>query len=257
MSWWANTLTFLGAGARTIGRGAKTIDPDVVRHVAQLPLMAPSLLVPRQAPVRHRRDDGHPPIVFVHGLGGQRGDFLYLGGYLAMQGRRRRYALQFERSSTIEARAKALVDYVSEVRAVTGAEEVDLVAHSLGGVVARLALHEVDFARAVRTVITLGAPHGGTHSARLANTALTRSLRPESAVISRLRPPPAGVRAVSLWSRGDLIVLPPQSAMWSGAEHIEVSPFTHYSYLLEPRAWRTVGRVLDGLPVPEAAVAHG
>ncbi len=250
MSWWARTLTFLGSGA-------KTIDPDVVRHVAQLPLMAPSLLVPRQAPVRYKRDDGHPPVVFVHGLGGQRGDFFYLGAYLSMRGRRRRYALQFQRASTIEERAKQLVDYVAEVRMVTNATEVDLVAHSLGGVVARLALHEVDFARSVRTVVTLGAPHGGTHSARLANTVLTRSLRPGSPVMSRLRPPPDGVRAVSLWSRGDLIVLPPQSAMWDGAEHIEVSPFTHYSYLIEPRGWRTVGRVLEGQPTHEAAAAHG
>ncbi len=256
MNGWQRAWSVVVAGAKAVGAGVKTVDPDIVRHVAQLPLMAPGLFVPRDAPVRHRRDDGYPPVVFVHGLGGQRGNFLYLSGFLALNGRRRRYAIQFDRNTSIEARADALVAFVNEVREVTGAEEVDLVAHSLGGIVARLALAELDFARHIGTVITLGAPHGGTFSARVANTELTRALRPNSAAIARLGPPPPGVRVVSLWSRGDLLVLPPESAVWPGSESIELSPFTHYSYLLEPRGWRAVARVLDGRPIPDPAVAH-
>ena len=231
------------------------IDRDVFRHALQLPLMIPSLLVPTRRPVQHKRDDGHPPLVFVHGLGGARGNFVYLGGYLAMTGRRRRYAIQFDAGTDIAERAQALVEFVREVRAVTGADEVDLVAHSLGGLIARVALTEVGFARQVRTIVTLGSPHAGTFSARFAGTVLTRAIRRDADTFSNLGPPPPGVRAISLWSRNDLLVLPPESAAWPGAEHVEVSPFTHYSYLLEPRGFRIVGRLLDGLPEHQPAVA--
>jgi len=116
----------------------------------------------------------------------------------------------------------------------------------MGGIVARLAIHEHRLARSVRTLITLGTPHRGTYPARFANTNLTRELRPDSDLMSRLikRPWPRRVRGVTFWSRNDLFVLPAQSAAAEGTDHVDVTPFTHYSYLIDPKSWAAVGRAL-------------
>ncbi len=224
------------------------IDPDLLRHVAQLPLLAPTLLVPRDASVRLRTDDGKPPVVFVHGLGGSRGDFLYLSSYLGLRGRKRRYAPNIPARASMSQRATVLADYIREVVRLTGAPQIDLVGHSLGGVTARVAVDEHDLGTLVRTLVTLGTPHAGTYTARFAGSELTRALRPEGPLFKRLRPAPPSVRCVSLWSRSDLLVVPAESAAMEGAEHVEMTPFTHYSYLLDSRSWRTVARILDGHP---------
>lgn len=82
---------------------------------------------------------------------------------------------------------------------------------------------------------------------RYANTDITRALRPDSEFMQRLNaePLPDGLRAVSLWSRNDLTVVPAESAALDGTKRIDVTPFTHYSYLIHPRAWDEVRLALS------------
>jgi hypothetical protein len=51
-------------------------------------------------------------------------------------------------------------------------------------------------------------------------------------------------RLVSFWSHDDMILRPVSTALVDGAENIELSGFTHYDYLLQPRSWRAVFRAL-------------
>jgi hypothetical protein len=60
----------------------------------------------------------------------------------------------------------------------------------------------------------------------------------------RRQPWPRQIRGVTLWSKNDLFVLPPESATLSGTKKIDMTPFTHYSYLIEPKSWETVRREL-------------
>jgi len=252
-----------GAVAATVGRGLlragswlgeqvvagyRFLDPDVVRHVAQTPLLALTLLAPRRVPVAACEPDGHPPLVLVHGLGGNRGTVLPLAWYLRLHGRKRSYCVHFDGGTPIPELAAALAQFVEEVKAATGEPAVDMVAHSLGGIVARLAIEDHGLAGSVHTLVTLGTPHQGTHPARYANTPCLRDLRLDSPLVARLRdtPWPEGVRGVTLWSRNDLFVLPPESATVPGAEAVDMTPFTHYSYLVDPRAWVAVARALEG-----------
>jgi triacylglycerol esterase/lipase EstA (alpha/beta hydrolase family) len=226
--------------------GYRMVDPDVMRHVAQTPLLACTLLVPRRAPIEAGEPDGHPPLVFVHGLGGNRGNFLAMAWYLRLHGRKRSYSVQLSSDGDIPDSARDLAAFVEAVREATRATTVDIVAHSLGGLVARIAVTDHGLADHVRTLVTLGTPHAGTHPARFANTSRTRDLRPDSALIQRVnaKPWPDGVHAVTFWSRNDLIILPAESAAAPGTETIDVSPFTHYSYLIDPRSWIAVAKVL-------------
>ncbi len=140
----------------------------------------------------------------------------------------------------------ALARLIRDVLKATGARQVEIVAHSLGGLVSRLAIQKYKLAHQVKTLITLGSPHHGTYSARYANTAITRDIRPNSKLIKELekQPWPKSVRGVTFWSKSDLLVLPPKSAAMDGTAQIEVTPFTHYSYLIDPKSWAVVRRAL-------------
>ncbi len=241
----------VAAGGVWLGRkaaaGYRAVDPDVQRHLLQLPLLAHSLFERRDAAIAPVPDDGHPPLVFVHGLGGTRGNFLLMSWWFWLNGRKRSYRIGFGPDSSIAEQAAELARKVERVCAVNDAPVVDLVAHSLGGVVARLALQEHGLAPRVGCFVSLGVPHHGTYPARYANTDTLRALRPDSPLMRRLDAgrPPAGVRLVCCSSRNDLFVLPPESALLEGATAIDLTPATHYSYLLDPAAFVAVRSALD------------
>ena len=55
--------------------------------------------------------------------------------------------------------AKNLADFIDKVLAATGASQVDIVAHSMGGVVARAAMKYYGCASKVRKLLTIGTPN--------------------------------------------------------------------------------------------------
>jgi pimeloyl-ACP methyl ester carboxylesterase len=101
----------------------------------------------------------HPtPVVFVHGLLGDRTNFLALGRHLA--GRGVRSVAHFDYSPRLDyqrlaARLGREIDALCEV---AGVEAVDVVGHSLGGLVGRYLVDTQTVAR-VRHLVTLGAPY--------------------------------------------------------------------------------------------------
>ncbi len=237
-----------GAGA-SIATAVQAIDPDLRMHLLQLPLVGLTGIMPGDRTIVALPDDGYRPVVFAHGLGGRPGNFALMRAYFASRGRRRTYSVAFGPSTSIEVLALELQDAIRaiiEVNNLPPGTKVDLVAHSMGGVVARLALDDAETAARVANLVTLGTPHRGTYLARFASTHLTHSLRPGSTVLARLcEGAPGKLREgmphlVSMWSRGDLFMLPPENALVDGAENIEMPSFTHYSFLLTPESWRAV-----------------
>jgi pimeloyl-ACP methyl ester carboxylesterase len=239
--------------AKYLGRKAadayRSIDPDVQRHLVQLPALAFSLLSNGDE-VKPGRPDGHTPVVFVPGLGASGATFRLMRWYLGLHGFRRCYPIRFASDMTLRERARHLARRVRDVRRATGSAKVDLVAHSLGGIVARLAIADGRLGSSVRTLVTLGSPHQGTYPARYGNTEILRDLRPDSEFLARLsgRPLPARLRVVCLWSRNDLFVLPSESAVLPGSQAIDLTPATHYSYLLHPAVFERVRQILSTQP---------
>lgn len=237
-----------GVVGRKVAEGYGSIDPDVMRHLAQVPLLSYSLFVSRKEVIEAGVDDGHPPLIFVHGLGGRGGEFLLLSRFLWVMGRKRSYSIHFDDGQSVVDKAAALARFIRDVKKATGCPQVDIVAHSLGGVVSRLAIANHRLGTSVETLVTLGSPHKGTYPARYGNTSDLRDLRPDSELMTRLnsRPWPKNVRGVTFWSRNDLLILPPESAAMEGTEQVDSTPFTHYSYLLDPRSWIAVAQALEG-----------
>lgn len=70
-------------------------------------------------------------------------------------------------TNTIAQNAEILRGYIDGVKQQTGAERVDIVAHSMGGLVARYYIDRLMQARDVDRLIMLGTPNGGSQCAYL------------------------------------------------------------------------------------------
>lgn len=71
------------------------------------------------------------------------------------------------RTNTISQNAAILSEYIDEVKKKTGAEQVDLIGHSMGGMIARLYIDRVMKERDVAQLIMLGTPSSGSDCAAL------------------------------------------------------------------------------------------
>src|SRR2546425_5485674 len=113
---------------------------------------------------RDRFDPSSPyptPVVLVHGLFGDPTNFLLLRRYLAGHGMRNFAAFSYPPRFDYQRLAPRLGDLIDTICLATGAPEVDLVGHSLGGLIARY-LVEMPRACRVRRLVTLGAPYFAT-----------------------------------------------------------------------------------------------
>jgi aminoglycoside phosphotransferase (APT) family kinase protein len=236
----------VGAG-RAVADAARAIDPDLRRHFAQVPLMAFSYLTAGAKDVIAQEPDGNNVVVFVHGLGGRRGNFMAMATWFHLQGRRRRYAVGMGDLGSIPEKAERLGEFLQEIARVNGLEPgaIDIVAHSLGGVVTRVALEDPAVRSLIAKVVTLGSPHAGTHTARYLATDVVKALRPNSETIAEtLRnqtpwPPAQGwPQLTCLWSDADMLIVPAEGATVDGANNILLEGVTHLGFLLESRAFR-------------------
>lgn len=100
-------------------------------------------------------------------------------------------------------------------REFSAGERIDLVGFSMGGIVARLWLQELGGVARVRRLVTVASPHHGTRSAHLYWGGGARDMRPGSALLRELNDGVrvlAGVPWLSIYTRLDLMILPPCSS---------------------------------------------
>lgn len=240
--------------AKRVADGYRAVDPDLRRHIAHAPIVGLTQVAPARTEIRRLPDDGYRPVLFVHGLAGHPGNFAPMRGYFRFMGRSRTYAIAFRGSERIPAMAddlRAAVEAIVVQNELPEGATIDIVAHSMGGLVSRYAMATSDLASRVETLVTLGTPHHGTYAARYAATAQTLDLRPNSEVLRLIEGqipwsgPPAMPNLVALWSEADMLLLPPESAQMPGAENVEMAGYTHLSYLIQPSAWQRTWSLLD------------
>lgn len=145
---------------------------------------------------------------------------------------------------------------IDAVLASTGASELDVVAHSMGGLVTRRLMGDDDAAgrRRVRRLVTLATPHHGTRAAHLAFGPNGASMRPGSSFLRSL-PVPGPDRVVAISSRADNVVLPAEHArIGAPGRDLVLDGLGHFGLLTSRRVAALVTAALtDGQP----ALAEG
>lgn len=129
----------------------------------------------------------------------------------------------------------------------TGAEKVDVIAHSMGGLATRLFL--MDHPDAVRRVVFMATPHRGTLSAYLAFGEGRHEMIPGSAFLDSLNAAPAvpeGVEALTVRTFLDTHIVPGTSATLPGVPDVTVCCATHEGLTRDLDAFRAVKDFLLG-----------
>jgi len=151
---------------------------------------------------------GPRPVILLHGYAMNRANFVPLAYRLARAELGPIFGFEYWTLGRVAAGARQLGWFVDEVREATGADEVDLVGHSMGGVVARYYVTLAGGDPYVRNLVTLGSPHAGTDASRLGIGHPTRELLLGSKLVERLAAasPPRHTKVTVIWSRADALV---------------------------------------------------
>jgi triacylglycerol lipase len=178
-------------------------------------------------------EQGEPgPVLLVPGYGGSVTSLRPLADRLTAEGRDATVVpLPGEGTGDLEASADVLAEAAEAALERTGAGSVDVLGYSAGGVVARLWVADGG-ADVARRVVTLGSPHHGTSLADLADSVAPdqcpeacRQMTTGSPLLAALNAgdeTPAGPTWVSIWTRQDQTVTPPESARLEGALDLPV-----------------------------------
>jgi pimeloyl-ACP methyl ester carboxylesterase len=180
-------------------------------------------------------------VLLLHGYGVNAGCLLVLATTLRQRGFRWVWPVTL-RGRGLDAQAESLADRIDRLRQVTGFEQVDLVCHSMGGVVAALYLQQGDNARKVRRLITLGTPWRGSKLAVFGRRDEAEEMLYGHPRLMALGPLPVPV--TSLYSRADHMVIPSSSAVVDWAETVEVPWCGHMELLFSARVYRALVHLL-------------
>jgi pimeloyl-ACP methyl ester carboxylesterase len=187
------------------------------------------LPLPRGAP-------GCTPVLVVPGYTENAGTMWPLGWRLARAGFN---PILIDFPSTlhrIESNAEFLARRIEEVRAVSGAAQVAVVAHSMGGLITRTLLHSCDD-HGVIAFVAIASPFRGTHLARIGAPLrighCLEQMCPGSEFMQRFPPTLAArVPMLSMIACQENIVSPEWSAVIAGAETRVLSePWGHQTPL--------------------------
>jgi triacylglycerol esterase/lipase EstA (alpha/beta hydrolase family) len=200
--------------------------------VAATVLTTVLLLSRTPAPAVERTHERPGPVLLVPGYGGGTEALQPLADLLKAEGRDATVvALPGDGTGDLNASADALDSAVTAALDRTGDSSVDVVGYSAGGLVARLwvAGGGGDLAR---RVVTLGSPHHGTSLADLAGRiapsqcpVACQQMATGSELLARLNAgdeTPDAASWVSIWTKQDQTVTPPDSARLEGAVNLPV-----------------------------------
>ncbi|MEI5524107.1 alpha/beta fold hydrolase [Streptomyces brasiliscabiei] len=194
-----------------------------------------------------------PPVVLLHGFIDNRSVFVLLRRSLAQAGGRHLESLNYSPlTCDIRAAAELLGRHIEDICERTGQERVDVVGHSLGGLIARYYVQRLGGDHRVRTLVTLGTPHGGTRAVPLADAhPIVRQMRPGSEVLEELKEPAPDCRThfVAFWSDLDHVMAPLETACVNHpdlmAQNIRVTGIGHLALPVHPAVAAGIREALD------------
>jgi triacylglycerol lipase len=198
----------------------------------------------------------HNPVIFVPGYLDLPLYFAVLTHHLADEGRQTTTLNLFPNVGDITVAATALAKEVQQVKAQTGASKVDLVGHSMGGLIARYYLKNLNGAVNIAHLVQFSSPNHGTLISYLGPGSGADEMHPGSVFLNALnagsetpdnyKSTPGGIRYTSIRGGLDEIVIPHDSPILEGAANFLVPTAMHGSILISPTAMSEMDGGLAG-----------
>ena len=192
-----------------------------------------------------------PPVLLIHGYGCSRGAWWWLRRRLEGAGWSVATINLEPIYTNIDHYIDPLARRIDAVLAETGAAQLILVGHSMGGLVARAYLGRFGASRVAR-LVTLGTPHAGSRLARMAMGKNARQMEPGSAWLQTLANQSLAPETVVIYSPHDNYVIPQANLQLTGAIHRPIDGVGHLAMLFSPRV---AGELRAALEKPEVASA--
>jgi pimeloyl-ACP methyl ester carboxylesterase len=196
------------------------------------------------------RGRGEVPVVLVHGYMQNRVGFFGLARALARRGLGPLYGFNYPWFASIEQNADRLARYVDGIRKETQASAVDLVCHSMGGLVAIEMLARRGASAGVRRLVTIATPHAGvTWKGPLLGTD-AGSLRRGSKLLTTHAGYKLALPAMSIYSSHDNVVYPKETSRLGerGGTDVEVEGLGHLSILFSGAVADRIAQFLRETP---------
>ncbi|TCM46720.1 triacylglycerol lipase [Kribbella sp. VKM Ac-2568] len=155
------------------------------------------------------------PILLAHGIVDNHTVFALMRRQLLRRGFTRIHTFSYS-PLTLDVRSTA-ERMGAEIEAIceeSGSEQIHVIGHSLGGLIARYYVQRLGGDERVHTCVTLGTPHQGTMAARLLPWPLVKQVRPDSDLMAELDEPApnCGTRFVAFYSDVDQLIVPQRRA---------------------------------------------
>ena len=213
-----------------------------MRRLAAVLMAAAALGVGLVAlPPAHAADaaTARTPVVFVHGYMALGADWptakstFGAGGYTSAE----LHTFSYDYNQSNEKSAAQLAAFVSQVRSKTGAAKVDLVSHSMGGMVTRWYVKQLGGQAYVSHWASLAGANHGTSSANSCAfySAACKEMKAGSAFLTKLNSgdeTPGAVKYATWYSASDGIISPYTSTpVTGGATNTLVKGVTHLQFL--------------------------
>ncbi|GAB2971927.1 alpha/beta fold hydrolase [Amycolatopsis acidiphila] len=181
----------------------------------------------------------HTPVVFVHGYAGSASNWTTAEALFTAAGysSNELYAYQYNWAQSNRTSAAGLASYVDQVRQRTGSAKVDIVNHSMGGLVTDWYVKQLGGAASVSHVASLaGANHGTTSAGACLVNPSCQEMYPGSSFIAQVTSgdeTPGPTRFATWYSPCDGVIIPYTSTTLSGATNNYVACETHIGYLTD------------------------
>jgi triacylglycerol lipase len=139
---------------------------------------------------------------------------------------------------------KGLEYLAKQLQAVISAEtsglesDIGLVGFSMGGLISRYYLQELEGHNIVSHFFSISTPHHGTVLAYLSLNLGVSQMQPGSEFLRSLAQGAErlqGLACYSYWTPFDLVILPPTSSIWEKAENIKINALCHPFMLINDR----------------------
>ena len=202
--------------------------------------------------------DGSPqkhPVLLIHGI------FHNSSAFLKIKQRLKNFGWRQVTSMNLSTYRKGIPELAQEISQKIDAilkdsdfKKVDIIAHSLGGMMARYYIQLLEVHSKVRHCITLGTPHQGTLLAQIGLGKSIQDLKKTSEVMRKLNstPLPKSVKFTSFWSPFDTLVLPPKNSQLKYSvksleyvKNIKVPDAGHAGLLFSKQVFYHIANILD------------